>query len=166
MPKCPLLDFLILFEIFESKAEFWAIRRVSATSVSLSNPKTGLDQSEAVKIEFLTLGYTEQKIQRVQGTRKKKISAQIFMASNSHLPMHFSAGVRTALFSPLLSSTEQRKRRGTDYSRPLAFGLQDTGTDFSRFQQKNLYLIGSPNCQKFKKTCTLQAARNVKTCTL
>ena len=84
------------------------------------------------------------------------------MASNSHLPMHFSAGVRTALFSPLLSSTEQRKRRGTDYSRPLAFGLQDTGTDFSRFQQKklvpyrqpelskvqkNLYLTGSPKCQ-------------------
>ena len=73
------------------------------------------------------------------------------MASNSHLPMHFSEGVRTAFFSPLLSSTEQRKRRGTDYSRPLAFGLQDTGTDFSRFQQKNLYLIGSPMRQILKK---------------
>ena len=105
-------------------------------AVSLSNPKTGLDQSEAVKIvlEFLTLGYTEQKFNESKEPVKK--SSQIFMASNSHLPMHFSEGVRTPLFSPLLSSTEQRKRRGTEYFRPLGFGLQDTGTDFSRFQQK------------------------------
>ena len=123
-----------------------------------------LENFVKIVLQFLTLGYTEQKFNESKEPVKK--SSQIFMASNSHLPMHFSEGVRTPLFSPLLSSTEQRKRRGTEYFRPLGFGLQDTGTDFSRFQQKNLYLIGSPNCQKFKKTCTLQAARNVKTCTL
>ena len=52
MPKRPLSDkkiFNYFFGIFELKEEFWAIRRLSATSVSLSNPKTALDQSEAVK---------------------------------------------------------------------------------------------------------------------
>ena len=91
-PKCPFLT-KIFYEIFRSREEFWAIRRLSATSVSLSNPKTALDQSEAVKIilDFLTLSYTEQKILQVQRTRKK-ISAQIFLASNSHFRMHFSEG--------------------------------------------------------------------------
>ena len=71
MPKRPLLDKISLFFFgkFESKKEFSAMRRLSATSVSLSNPKTALNQSEAVQIilDFLTL-------------------------SNSHFRMHYSEG--------------------------------------------------------------------------
>ena len=89
-----------------SREEFRAIRRLSTTSVSLSKSKTGLDQSEAVKI---VLGKNSKKLSEVQFVCVQGTFIKIFSPLDPKLwknsPINFPrGGVRTtsiSLFLPL-----------------------------------------------------------------
>ena len=55
-------------------------------------------------------------------------------------------------------------KRSWCYSHTWSRSYNHPPVDFSI--KTKLYLKGSPNCQKFTKTCTLKSAQNVETCTL
>ena len=149
MLKCPLMEIKFLI------------------AVSLSIPKTGLDQSEAVKIvlEFLTLGYTEQKFNESKEPVKNHLKylwpvTLIYLCTFQRGCAHHCSHRYS---HPL--NKERDEGQNTFVHSVLVYKIQgQISVDFSKKiisakklvpyrqpelskVQKNLYLTGSPKCQ-------------------